>query len=169
MPGCLDRCYLYREYHSIEYADDVIQKKIEEELEKYEKGESYDITWLKSIVKRMCLGNHLKDPENLPTECKHYSERAEDLSVEEQAGISARQADKKWKVLSVIIGIAGVLTASLFAYLNYSKPSSEDLKKEISTLKMQTLKYEQEMRVKNGTIDSLRIELQSKDTTEDKK
>jgi hypothetical protein len=162
MPGCLDHCYLYIEDHSIEHLDDAKQAIIEEELNKYERGEEYDVSLLKDVIKRRGLGDYLKDPENLPTKCRHYWEMVENLSIEGRMNILLGKVNKKWKWVATIVSIAGILVSAFFAYLNFSKPSSEELKNELSSLRKQIVKYEEEIRTKSETITKLQNELQYK-------
>ena len=162
MPGCLDNCYLYREDHSLAHLDREAQIKVEKELEKYKKGEQYDIALLKDIVRKKCLGGYLKDPDNLPTNCRHYWELLEDLSVEARMALLEGKKNKKWKLITLIVGIAGIVSSSVFAYLNFSKPSVQNLKNEIGSLKTQIEEYEQEIGNKDETIKKLTLELPNK-------
>jgi len=162
MPGCLDNCYLYWEDHSLEHVDPATQIRIEKELEKYKKGEQYDTALLKGIVRKKCLGSYLKDPDNLPTNCRHYWELLEDLSVEARMDLLEGKKNKKWKLITLIVSIVGIISSSVFAYLNFSKPSVQNLKNEIGSLKTRIEEYKQEIDNKNETIKKLTLELPNK-------
>ena len=166
MPGCLDACYLYWEDHSIENLDPPVQIKVEKEIEKYNRGEECDLSLFQGIIKRYCLGGYLKDSNNLPRECRHFGEMPGDLTVDDRVAILTARKSNKWKLSTLIVSIVGILTTSLFAYLNYSKPSSEalseqvdDLRSEIVPLKKQVKKYEAEIDLKDAEVDKLKNEL----------
>lgn len=162
MPGCLDKCYLYREYHSLEHLDRKSQIKVEKELEKYEKGEQYDTALLKDVVKKKCLGGYLKDPDNLPTNCRHYWDLLEDVSVQVRMALLEGKKNKKWKLIALVVTIVGITSSSVFAWLNFSKPSVQNLKNEIGSLKTQIEEYEQKIGNKDETIKKLTLELSNK-------
>jgi len=157
MPGCLDRCYLYLEEHSMNHLNFETQKKVEIELKKFRNRESYDFTVLKDVVKRRCLGDYLKDENDLPTNCKHYWELPEEeLSTGTRMAILEGKKNKKWKAITLIVSIAGIAFSAFFAYLNFNKPSAEDLNNEIATLKEQVQHYEEEIAQREEIIEKLR-------------
>jgi len=80
MPGCLDKCALLWEDHSIFNADNKTRQKIAEELSKYKDEQSHDPSFLKSIIKRWCLGGFLTDENNLPKDCIHFINLPSELS-----------------------------------------------------------------------------------------
>ena len=162
MPGCLDNCYLYREDRSLAHLGREAQIKVEKELEKYKKGEQYDTALLKGIVRKKCLGRYLKDPDNLPTNCRHYWELYEDLSVKARMDILEGKKNKKWKLITLIVSIVGIISSFVFAYLNFSKPSVQNLRNEIGSLKTRIEEYKQEIDNKNETIKKLTLELPNK-------
>ncbi len=162
MPGCSDNCYLYWEDHSLEHLDPATQIHIEKELEKYNKGEQYDIHSLKNIVRKKCLGGYLKDPDNLPANCRHYWELPGDLSVKTRMALLEGKKNKKWKLITLFVAIAGIICSSVFAYLNFSKPSAQNLKNEIESSKTQIEEYKQEIDNKNETIKKPTLELPNK-------
>jgi len=162
MQGCLHNCGLYREDHSLAHLDPEAQIKLEKELEKYKKGERYDTALLKGIVRKKCLGGYLKDPDNLPTNCRHYWELPEDLSVEARMDLLQRKKNKKWKLFTLIVGIVGIISSCVFGYLNFSKPSVQNLENKIGYLETRIEEYKQEIDNKNETIRKLTLELPSK-------
>lgn len=156
MPGCLDDCYLYLEEHSIDHLAPNKQIEIEKELEKYEKGEEYDFVLLKDVVKRKCLGEYLKQPDNLPSNCKHFWELREDLSVDARLAILEGKKNKKWKLITLIVSIIGIVVSSFFAFMNYSKPSDQKLKAENDNLKRQVGSFQREIFENKKMIEKLR-------------
>ncbi len=162
MPSCLDNCYLYWEDHSLAHLGREAQRKAEKELEKYEKGEQYDTALLKGIVRKTCLGGYLKDPDNLPTNCRHYWRLVEDLSVKGRMDLLEGKKNKKWRVITLIVIIVSIISNSVFAYLNFSKPSVQNLENQIGSLETRIEGYKQEIDNKNETIKKLTLELPNK-------
>ena len=87
MPGCTDDCYLYEEEHSILFANNAEQVEIEKELKNLEEGKSFDPSVLNYVVKRTCLGNFIKEEDELREECKSYRYIPGDLTVPERINI----------------------------------------------------------------------------------
>ena len=90
MPGCLNKCYLYWETHSLENIDPATQIKVEKELGKARSGASYDASMLSEVVNQRCLGDFLKRGKNLKEKCWHYWELPEDLTLKERIEIFPR-------------------------------------------------------------------------------
>jgi hypothetical protein len=162
MSICLKNCYLYMEYHSLEFLPPDIQVRIEQELAKYEAGESYDAELVSKIVKRKCLGDYLKNANSLPDKCRHYWELIPPLTEEQRLKILDARRDKKWKFISAAIAIIGITISSYFAYLNYSKPSGEDLIRENSNLKKQVQDHQATISEQNKLINTLNLKLQQR-------
>ncbi len=163
MSICLKNCYLYMEYHSLDYLPSDTQVRIEQELAKYEAGDSYDIELVSRILKRKCLGDYLKDPNNLPDKCRHYWELIPPLTEEQRLKILDARRDKTWKLISAAVAIIGIVISSYFAYLNYSKPSNEDIARENSNLKKQVQDHQTKIVEQNKLINALNLKLQQKD------
>lgn len=60
MLGCLNKCYLYWENHSLENLEPKKQIVVENELAKAQADEEYNITLISELVNRRCLGDYLK-------------------------------------------------------------------------------------------------------------
>jgi len=130
MRGCLDSCYLFWEIHSIKnIKDESVRRKLLTEFEKCENGEDFNYQLLKGIIRRICLGNYRKDDDELREKCPYYMEIYEDLDYHDRIEILDKKKEKKWKRITIIISIVGILVSGIFAYLNFSKPTNEDLKR----------------------------------------
>jgi len=163
MSICLKNCYLYMEYHSLDDLPSDTQVDIERELAKYEAGSPYDALLVSKIVKRKCLGDYLKDANRLPDKCRHYWELISPLTEKERLDILNARRDRTWKVISAIVAIIGIVISSYFAYLNYSKPSNEDLIRENSNLKRQVQDQQTTIVEQSKLINALNLKLQQKD------
>lgn len=143
MPGCLNGCYLYSERHEITRLDVKTQIQIENEIEKSKKGEDFDANVISKAVTRRCLGDFLKEPGETLVNCKHYWELPEDLSFVERMSILSGKNQKRWFLATIAVTIIGIISTSLFAYLNFTKPSSNDLNNELNSTKFQVDQCEQ--------------------------
>ena len=124
MPNCLDQCYLYEESHSIAHLPPDEQIEIEEELKKLQNNEPFNPGVLNGIVDKKCLGEYWKDMNTLPSKCKHYERLfgSEPSSVEERLKrLERKKADKRHR-LTIIITVLGIISATIFSYLNWIKP-----------------------------------------------
>jgi hypothetical protein len=162
MSHCLKNCYLYMEYHSTDDLSSDIQLDIEREISKFKAGMPYDEALVSKILKRRCLGSYLKDPNRLPNKCRHYWELISPLTEKERLDILSARRDRTWKIISGIVAIVGILLSSYFAYLNYSKPSNEDLAKENNNLRIFVRDYEKTIAEQNKRINELNLRLQQK-------
>jgi len=162
MSLCLKNCYLFMEYHSTDDLPSDTQVDIEREISKFEADMPYDEALVSKILKRKCLGSYLKDPNHLPDKCRHYWELISPLTEKERLDILNARRDRTWKIISGMVAIAGILVSSYFAYLNYSKPSNEDLARENSNLKRHVRDYEKTIAEQNKQINELNLRLQQK-------
>lgn len=165
MPGCINDCYLYEEEYSILFANHEEQMKIERQLKNLEEGKSFDPAVLNYVVKRTCLGNFIKEirsPDELRGECKFHRHIPGDLTVPERINILNEKSTRKWKWITLIVTIIGMSLSSFFAILSFSKPSSEELKKENVYLEERITKYDEVINKKNDVINKLKQELKDK-------
>ncbi len=161
MPNCLNNCYLYVEDHSIETLDREDQKIIEDEIAKFDNGEECDTSLIRKAVKRTCLGGYLKDPENMPVKCRHHWELTGVLSTKERLDILEAKKAKPWKLATFTVSVVAVVASSAWAYVNYIKPSNNDLKREVYLLKSQIEQSKAEIDRRDREIAALKFQLQS--------
>ena len=135
-------------------------------MRKFQAGEEYDISLMKNLVKRKCLGDFIKDPNKLPVKCRHFWEIPEELSVDTKMQILSTMKNRRWRIITLIVSILGISISSLFAYLNFSKPSNEDLKERITNLEKINSIYEKTIIEKDRVISGLRKKISPKDMSQ---
>jgi hypothetical protein len=161
MPGCLDNCYLYFENASIDNLPLEDQFKLEEELEKFRKGEEYDPSLILQLNQKRCLGGYFKDSNKLRKNCRHYWECLDELSINKRIEILKFREDKKWKYITLYVSIFAIIVSGFFAYLNFSKPTDNKLKEEIKLLQTNITNYETIIEDQKTEMYKMKLKLES--------
>ena len=162
MPGCLDKCAWLLEDHSIDNVDDSMRDKIIEELVKFKNNQDHDPSVFKFMIKRMCLMGKFKFGEKVVEDCDSHIELPASLSSSDKREVLEyqlqlmnnkfeRKSKFKWNILTTIILIAGLLSNGLLGYLNYIKPSSEELQAQLTATKTQLQSCQDQLKNKNIT------------------
>jgi len=152
MPGCLNRCYLYWETHSLEKLDPKTQVKVEKELEKARLGVNYDASILSKVVNQRCLGDFLKKDKNLKQKCWHYWELPQELTIKERMEILHVKKGKKWKIATLIFGLLNVVLLCVSVYLGLQQPQISDLKSQNISLQSQLTTFQNDVNNKSNSI-----------------
>lgn len=160
MSGCLDNCYLYFKYASIEYLSSEDQIKLEKELDKSGEGEEYDASLILKLNKKRCLGGYFKDSNELRKNCRHYWECLEELSFDKRIEILKFRVDKKWKHITLYVSIFAIFVSGFFAYLNFSKPTDNKLKEKIKLLQTNMTNYETIIENQKTEIYKMKLKLE---------
>jgi len=147
MPGCRDRCTFHVENHSTGNLPREAQISLERAFSELKTGEraalgTQDLKNLADARRQLCIADHRGPDDDLLETCQHHYEEPEAaLTIDqrytilaEQKGTKAQQSARKWRLATLIVTIAGILASSTFAYLNYSKPSSSDLRARVQVL-----------------------------------
>ena len=141
MPGCKDKCYIYEEYYNLSNVTDKDKQiKIEQEIEKWDKGEECDLSLLEEVILKKCLGNYRKDTAKLRKKCIHYWRLSDNLSTLERIEIWDKRRNNFWRIISIIL----VALSIILAYLQFSKPSCESIEEENKTLKIELKKIKKQ-------------------------
>ena len=159
MPGCINNCYLFWETHSLEHVDPHTQIKIEKELKKARSGESYDVSMLSKLVNKRCLGNYLKKGKKLKNKCCHFWELPEELPLKDRIEILHYRKNKKWKILTLILGIINIILLCLSVYISVQKSQLTDLRTKNTSLTSEITDLQNQVNSKTSSIKILQDDM----------
>lgn len=159
MSGCLNRCYLYWETHSLEPLDSETQIKVEKELEKARLGRSFDESMLSKVVNRRCLGGFLNKEEDLKDKCWHYWELPQELTLKERMEILNVKQGKKWKIATFLFGLLNVILLVVSLNLSLRQPQLSNLETQNTSLKSQITTLQNDLNNKQNSFIMLQSEI----------
>ena len=127
MGGCRSGCFLFKEDHDFAHLTAEEAMEAEAELRKYYAERPCDLEKLSKAVRPVCLANYLDSGASTKTKCRHFWTTGADLSDEARITIHQLRSARKWKLITVLVAVAGAASSGVLGYANYKKPTAEQV------------------------------------------